>query len=107
MLRALQVNRDLTVGLLLVWDKLIGRSFKLRCPRPEKSTDVNRSSTTSYNLNATGVPLNALFEKLDRGLNGIRLYGIAPPKLASDPERLREAGRNRRGSSGPVLLDDH
>ena len=33
---------------------------------------------------------NALFEKLDRGLTGIRLYGIAPPKLASDPERLRE-----------------
>jgi hypothetical protein len=34
--------------------------------------------------------LNTLFEKLDRGLTGIRLYGIAPPKLASDPERLRE-----------------
>jgi hypothetical protein len=34
--------------------------------------------------------LNALFEKLDHGLNGIRLYGIAPPKLATDPERLRE-----------------
>jgi hypothetical protein len=34
--------------------------------------------------------LNALFEKLDGGLTGIRLYGIAPPKLASDPARLRE-----------------
>jgi hypothetical protein len=34
--------------------------------------------------------LNALFEKLDRGLTGIRLYGIAPPKLATDPDRLRE-----------------
>ncbi len=34
--------------------------------------------------------MNALFEKLDGGLTGIRLYGIAPPKLASDPERLRE-----------------
>src|SRR4051812_17788663 len=33
---------------------------------------------------------NALFEKLDGGLTGIRLYGIAPPKLASDPEQLRE-----------------
>jgi hypothetical protein len=33
---------------------------------------------------------NALFEKLDRGLTGIRLYGIAPPKLATDAERLRE-----------------
>jgi len=33
---------------------------------------------------------HALFEKLDGGLTGIRLYGIAPPKLASDPERLRE-----------------
>jgi hypothetical protein len=31
-----------------------------------------------------------IFEKLERGLTGIRLYGIAPPKLASDPERLRE-----------------
>lgn len=37
-----------------------------------------------------GVPVNALFEKLDRGLAGIRLYGIAPPKLATEPERLRE-----------------
>jgi hypothetical protein len=35
-------------------------------------------------------PLQALFEKLDGGLNGIRFYGIAPPKLATDPERLRE-----------------
>ena len=34
--------------------------------------------------------MDALFEKLDRGLTGIRLYGIAPPKLATDPERLRE-----------------
>jgi hypothetical protein len=34
--------------------------------------------------------LHALFEKLDAGLTGIRLYGIAPPKLATDPERLRE-----------------
>jgi hypothetical protein len=34
--------------------------------------------------------VNALFEKLDGGLTGIRLYGIAPPKLATEPERLRE-----------------
>jgi hypothetical protein len=34
--------------------------------------------------------LNSLFQKLDRGLTGIRLYGIAPPKLATEPERLRE-----------------
>jgi hypothetical protein len=34
--------------------------------------------------------LNSLFEKLDRGLTGIRLYGIAPPKLATEPERLAE-----------------
>jgi hypothetical protein len=34
--------------------------------------------------------LSTLFDKLDRGLTGIRLYGIAPPKLATDPERLRE-----------------
>ncbi|HEX6276401.1 MAG TPA: hypothetical protein VFZ53_25345 [Polyangiaceae bacterium] len=34
--------------------------------------------------------MNALFEKLDGGLSGIRLYGIAPPKLATHPERLRE-----------------
>ena len=34
--------------------------------------------------------MNALFEKLDRGLTGIRLYGITPPKLASAPERVRE-----------------
>jgi len=34
--------------------------------------------------------LSALFEKLDRGLPGIRLYGIAPPKLATSSERLQE-----------------
>ncbi len=34
--------------------------------------------------------MDALFEKLDGGLTGIRLYGIAPPKRATDPERLRE-----------------
>jgi len=32
----------------------------------------------------------ALFEKIERGLAGIRLYGIAPPKAASDAERVRE-----------------
>jgi hypothetical protein len=34
--------------------------------------------------------VSVLLEKLDRGLTGIRLYGIAPPKLATDPERVRE-----------------
>jgi len=34
--------------------------------------------------------VKALFEKLDGPHSGIRLYGIAPPKLASEPERLRE-----------------
>ncbi len=34
--------------------------------------------------------MKPLFEKLDRGLTGIRLYGIAPPKLATDSERVRE-----------------
>jgi hypothetical protein len=31
-----------------------------------------------------------LFEKLARGRTGIRLYGIAPPKRATEPERLGE-----------------
>jgi hypothetical protein len=31
-----------------------------------------------------------VFEKLDAGLGGLRLYGIAPPKLATEPERLAE-----------------
>ena len=31
------------------------------------------------------VPVISLFERLGGGHNGIRLYGIAPPKLASDP----------------------
>ena len=30
------------------------------------------------------------FEKLERNATGICLYGIAPPKLATEPERLRE-----------------
>lgn len=34
--------------------------------------------------------METLFDKLDRGLGGIRLYGIAPPKLATDPARLAE-----------------
>lgn len=34
--------------------------------------------------------MNTLFDKLDGALTGIRLYGIAPPKLATAPERLRE-----------------
>jgi len=34
--------------------------------------------------------LNTFFEKLDSGLGGLRLYGIAPPKLATEPERLAE-----------------
>jgi len=34
--------------------------------------------------------LTSLLEKLDQGLTGIRLYGIAPPKLSTEPERLRE-----------------
>ena len=34
--------------------------------------------------------MSTLFEKLDDGRGGIRLYGIAPPKLASTSERLRE-----------------
>jgi 5,10-methylenetetrahydrofolate reductase len=34
--------------------------------------------------------LNTLIEKLDGGLTGIRLYGIAPPKRATDPERMHE-----------------
>jgi len=38
----------------------------------------------------TNTESTSLFEKLDRGLTGIRLYGIAPPKLATPPERIRE-----------------
>lgn len=34
--------------------------------------------------------MKTLFEKLDAGLTGIRLYGIAPPKLESDPQRVLE-----------------
>lgn len=40
--------------------------------------------------NTASIPLTDLFEKLDRGLTGIRLYGIAPPKLATEPEQLRD-----------------
>lgn len=34
--------------------------------------------------------MSGLFEKLTRGLTGVRLYGIAPPKLATPPEQLRD-----------------
>lgn len=43
------------------------------------------------------VPLTELSEKLDRGLGGIRLYGIAPPKLATEAERLREIATQQVG----------
>ncbi len=33
--------------------------------------------------------MSALFDKIDRRLTGIRLYGIAPPKMASEPGRVR------------------
>jgi hypothetical protein len=49
--------------------------------------------------------LNALFEKLDRGLTGIRLYGIAPPKLATDPERLREIAAQQVARLGLLAPD--
>lgn len=35
--------------------------------------------------------MDALFEKLSAGSGGIRLYGISPPKLATEPLRLRES----------------
>lgn len=34
--------------------------------------------------------MNALFEKLDARRTGIRLYGIAPPKLSTAAERVRD-----------------
>jgi hypothetical protein len=34
--------------------------------------------------------MTSLFEKVDQGLTGIRLYGLAPPKLGTPPERVRE-----------------
>lgn len=39
----------------------------------------------------------ALFEKLDGGLSGIRLYGLAPPKAASSPDRLSEIAAEQVG----------
>jgi hypothetical protein len=56
-------------------------------------------------------PVTALFDKLDRGLTGIRLYGIAPPKRATDPERLREIAAQQvarirmLGPDGLVVYD--
>jgi hypothetical protein len=45
---------------------------------------------TAEGSNVEGPELTSLFEKLDRGLTGIRLYGIAPPKLETPSERVRE-----------------
>jgi hypothetical protein len=55
--------------------------------------------------------VTALFDKLDRGLTGIRLYGIAPPKVGMDPERLREIAAQQiarirmLGPDGLVVYD--
>jgi hypothetical protein len=49
--------------------------------------------------------LNAFFEKLDRGLGGLRLYGIAPPKLATEPERLAEIAAQQVSRSRALALD--
>src|SRR5690242_19449554 len=51
------------------------------------------------------MPLNAFFEKLDRGLTGIRLYGIAPPKRATDPERVREIAAQQVARLRPLAPD--
>ena len=40
--------------------------------------------------------MSTLFEKLDDGRDGIRLYGIAPPKLASTPERVHVTSQPSR-----------
>lgn len=45
---------------------------------------------TAQELGGSVGSLNTLLDKLDRGLTGIRLYGIAPPKLATEPERVHE-----------------
>lgn len=45
---------------------------------------------TSSSRDATSALLATLFEKIDRRTSGIRLYGIAPPKLATPPELLRD-----------------
>jgi len=45
---------------------------------------------TQFHSNATTLVLTSLFEKLDRAQTGISLYGIAPPKLASEAEQVRE-----------------
>lgn len=47
------------------------------------------TGATSPHVIGSVVPLNTLFEKLEGAHAGIRLYGIAPPKLATEPERLR------------------
>jgi hypothetical protein len=55
--------------------------------------------------------LHSLFEKLDHGLGGIRLYGIAPPKLELDTDRLREIAETQitrirtLGPDGLVVYD--
>jgi hypothetical protein len=55
--------------------------------------------------------LNTFFEKLDSGLSGLRLYGIAPPKLATEPERLVEIAAQQvarvrlLGPDGLVVYD--
>jgi hypothetical protein len=46
-------------------------------------------SVTSYALGAKDNVLSTLLEKLTHSLAGIRLYGIAPPKVATAPEQLR------------------
>jgi hypothetical protein len=63
------------------------------------------------NLDAASGPLNTFFEKLDSGLSGLRLYGIAPPKLATEPERLVEIAAQQvarvrlLGPDGLVVYD--
>ncbi len=55
--------------------------------------------------------MNTLFEKIDRGLGGIRLYGIAPPKLSLEPTRVHEIAAQQiarlraLGPDGLVVYD--
>lgn len=49
--------------------------------------------------------MNTLFEKLDGGRGGIRLYGIVPPKLATDVARLREIAAQQAARARALAPD--
>lgn len=75
--------------------KPASRSYCLRIHLKEVFACQRTLTHTKPSVSTNRNEMTELFEKLKRGENGIRLYGLAPPKLATEPARLEEIAANQ------------